>query len=626
MVVPLIESVWQDRIRASATFSLGQLTLPVTGHSEPSQIHARTPTGSALSALRSTFYGENSKQILAQNMRKTFFQSARWASIRWDAGKGANFYDLRKGKSFSSLPGVLVFAKQLRGETMAKRRILTGGIAQESHSFNPILTPRERFTIIEGQDAIERNRGANSTFGGIVDSAYAAAVDLVVPTVFRAQSGGVVDDRVFVEVSDIMIDAARRGDFDAIVLPLHGGMLTQTLADPEGVLIAQLRAVVGNDIPITAAFDLHAHVKETTLEPLDFLAGYLTNPHEDQSATAKRAFRAAMGMLEGTFEPVVAATFLPMLTLGNDTTLSGPLDEIHAYAKEAVKQGRAWDVSIFNSQQFLDVPAIGQAVLVYGNDEFDEARKLANEIMRMIWDFRDDFIITYPTVEQELQNLASFAGPIVIGDQGDRVIAGAPGDSTYILNYLLQHKIDVVTYFPVYDPEAVAVCAQAGIGSEINLTFGGKYSTVSPSVRAYGKIVGVGDNVPVVYDGPSDEGTKTYLEKYAVFRMGNINVVLTNQPYGYIDPAYFRAVGLDPSMAKLIVTRSGYHFKLNFAKIGRVATVDTPGMSSYYLDQFQWQHARPFYPLDAIEYEPRQYSRRRARGAASVVVQGNVRA
>lgn len=495
---------------------------------------------------------------------------------------------------------------------MAKRRVLTGGIAQESHSFNPILTRRERFTIIEGQGAVERSRGANSTFGGVVDSAYAAGVELVVPTLFRAQSGGPVDDLVFAEVCDIMVDAAKRGDFDAIVLPLHGAMLTQTSADPEGVLIERLRAIVGKDLPITAAFDLHAHVKESTLEPLDFLSGYLTNPHEDQSATAKRAFRAAMDILDGTFNPVLSATFLPMLTLGNDTTLAGPLVEIHAYAQNAVKQGRAWDVSIFNSQQFLDVPSIGQAVLVYGNDEFREAQKAANEIIRMIWTFRDNFIIKYPALEKELENVEGSSGPIILGDQGDRVVAGGPGDSTYILNYLLQNKIDVRTYFPVYDPEAVETCDRAGIGKEISLTFGGKISTGSPSVSARGKIISLGANTPVTYDGPCDRGTKTYIEKYAVFRIDNIYVVLTNQPYGYIDPAYFRAVGLDPSAAKIIVTRSGYHFQLNFAKIGRVVTVDTPGMTSYYLDQFRWQHARPFYPLDAIEYEPRQYTRRRA--------------
>ncbi|WP_158665401.1 M81 family metallopeptidase [Sinorhizobium fredii] len=94
---------------------------------------------------------------------------------------------------------------------------LTGGIAQESHSFNPILTDRQRFTIIEGHDAVERNRGANSTFGGVVDSAYEAGVELIVPTLFRAQSGGPVEDAVLTKFATSW-SLQQKGDFDAIIL------------------------------------------------------------------------------------------------------------------------------------------------------------------------------------------------------------------------------------------------------------------------------------------------------------------------------------------------------------------------------------------------------------------------
>lgn len=63
----------------------------------------------------------------------------------------------------------------------------------------------------------------------------------------------------------MLVDAAKSGNFDAIVLPPHGGMLTESLTDPEGVLVGRLRAIVGPDVPTTAAFDLHAHVTESTL-------------------------------------------------------------------------------------------------------------------------------------------------------------------------------------------------------------------------------------------------------------------------------------------------------------------------------------------------------------------------
>src|SRR5215218_9172329 len=214
---------------------------------------------------------------------------------------------------------------------MAMRRVLAGGIAQESHSFNPILTTRESFAVSAGADAVARARGTNSTLGGIVD---------------------------------------------AVVLPLHGGMLTPALHDPEGALIRELRGVVGPSVPITAAFDLHAHVTPEILEHCDLLAAYLTNPHSDQGATGRRAFRAALAMLDGALDPVLAWAHLPMLTLGNDRTDEEPLKSLHARAAAEVADGRVRDASIFNAQQFLDVPGLGQTVLAYGNGQSAEAEAL----------------------------------------------------------------------------------------------------------------------------------------------------------------------------------------------------------------------------------------------------------
>ncbi len=497
---------------------------------------------------------------------------------------------------------------------MSRRRILSGGIAQESHSFNPIATPRARFTIQAGEEAVARNRGANSTLGGILDAAEDAGVEVVVPVLFRAQSGGPVEDPVFDEASEAMVSAARAGGFDAVVLPLHGGMLTTTSSDPEGALIRSLRDVVGPDVPITAAFDLHAHVTPETLAPLDFLAAYLTNPHQDQAATARRAFAAAMGMLDGRFDPVCASVFLPMLTLGNDRTDEGPLRDLHASAKAAVDAGRVHDVSIFNAQQFLDVPGLGQAVLVYADGDAEAATSLAENLAAALWAQRDAFTGGYPALDACLDRLAKGgARPLVIGDQGDRVAAGGPGDSTFILNALLRRRPDVAAVLPIYAPDAVQRCREAGPGTEIELTFGGRHTTVSPPVTARGRVVSVGSDTPVVYEGPSDKGTRVLIENHAVFAVDDIRIVLTSQPYAYIDPNYFRAVGVDPGRMDLIVTRSGYHFSLNFASVGECVTADTPGLTSYDIGKLPWSIARPFHPLDPVGYAPRRFLRRRTR-------------
>lgn len=483
-----------------------------------------------------------------------------------------------------------------------KRRILSGGIAQESHSFNPVLTKRERFTITEGDAAVQKARGTNSTLGGVVDAAEAEGCEVLVPVLYRAQSGGPVEDAVFGEALERMADAARRGDFDAIVLPLHGGMLTPKLADPEGVLIQALRAAVGPSVPITAAFDLHSYITSDTLDGLDFLAAYLTNPHADQAATARRAYAAAAAMLDDTLDPVGVSVRFPLLTLGHDRTDESPLQELHARAKAAVDAGTAYDVSIFNAQQFLDVPGVGQTVLAYGNGQPPEA--LAMELASGLWEQRAKLREVYASVESCLDRLASTTRPLILGDQGDRVAGGGYGDSTFILNALLARKLDMSAAIPITDPDAVERCAAAGVGSEIELTFGGRITQISPPVRAKGIVVAAGQNQPVTYDGPSDQGTKTALAGFAVFAIGQIRVLLTTEPYSYIDPGYFRAAGIDPASTSLIVTRSSYHFTLNFARIGDTVTVETPGITSYDVEKLPWRLARPFYPLDDIGFAP----------------------
>ena len=495
---------------------------------------------------------------------------------------------------------------------MAKRRVLAGGIAQESHSFNPVLTTRESFAVSAGADAVARARGTNSTLGGIVDAAAEAGVEVVVPTLFRAQSGGPVEDAVFDEVRGLMLDAARRGRFDAVVLPLHGGMLTPTLHDPEGALIRELRGVVGPSVPITAAFDLHAHVTPEILEGCDLLAAYLTNPHSDQGATGRRAFRAALAMLDGALDPVLAWAHVPMLTLGNDRTDEEPLQSLHARAAAAVAQGRVHDASIFNAQQFLDVPGLGQVVLAYGNGRSEEAEALVLGLAEDLWRHRDRLIGNYPSLHECLARAVSGAArrPLILGDQGDRVAAGGPGDSTVVLHALLALGAGLPAAVPVADAEAVERCRRAGVGATLTLTVGGKHSR-APPVALAGEVVSAGPGASLTYAGPAEKGQRASVGPYAVLRSGALLVVLTALPYAYIDPEYFRAMGVEPGEQRVVVTRSGYHFTLNYAAIGECVTVDTPGMTSYRVSELPFTVARPFYPLDEIDYVPEVRLRRR---------------
>jgi len=223
------------------------------------------------------------------------------------------------------------------------------------------------------------------------------------------------------------------------------------------------------------------------------------------------------------------------------------------------------------------------------------------------------FVGSYPSLESCLERAASGTErPLILGDQGDRVAAGGPGDSTVILHALLERFPDVAAAVPIADPEAVERCIAAGPGASLALTFGGRISHVAQPVTAAGTVVAVGEDASMICEGPHEKGQRKSLGRYAVFRTGQVTVALTVRPLSFLDPNYYRALGIPLGEMAVAVVRSGYHFTLNFAATGECITVDTPGMTSYRVRELPFTAARPFHPLDPVAFKPAATLRRRA--------------
>lgn len=496
---------------------------------------------------------------------------------------------------------------------MPYKTILSGSIYQESHSFNPIPTGRDQFQIAFGEDALNAFRGTRSTLGGVIDTAEAAGFEVMVPASFRASPSGIVDNSVYLEFKAVMIEAARRGGFDAIVLALHGAMVTTAHSDPEGDLIRCLRDIVGPSMPITAGLDLHAHVTPYTLAACDFITGYKTNPHADMAETGQLAMQAAQAMLAGTFEPVCVSVHFPMLTLGQDRTDEAPLAGLHARARELVENSSLYDISIFNVQQFLDIANMGQTVVAYGNGTIDEPLGAASEIADALWKARDALVGALPDIRTCLARASEpdRTRPVVIGDQGDRVAAGGPGDSTFVLTTLLADFPALAAAVPIRDKASVDRCRDAEVGDFVDLVIGGRYSTETPPVHAACRLLAKGENIEAVMRGPAHGGMAVQTGPYAVVRIGRVSIALTELPLTYLDPNFYEAMGIGTADQQVVVARSGYHFSLNYADIGDCMTCDTVGMTAYRPAEQPFTVARPFHPVDRMAYQPVTAVRRR---------------
>src|SRR5262249_39588987 len=87
---------------------------------------------------------------------------------------------------------------------------------------------------------------------------------------------------------------------DGVYFCAHGAALTTEEDDPEGVLFAAIRGIVGPDVPVVATFDLHANVSDRMVDLIDAFIGYRTNPHLDMRERGGEAAAAMRELLAGT--------------------------------------------------------------------------------------------------------------------------------------------------------------------------------------------------------------------------------------------------------------------------------------------------------------------------------------
>ena len=128
----------------------------------------------------------------------------------------------------------------------------------------------------------------------------------------QAQPGGPVDQAFFdgfLSEIDAMLLAA--GELDGVYVVAHGAGACTESHDPDGDLLATIRARVGPQVPVIGVFDLHANVSPAMVNNLDVFVGYLENPHTDIRARGVEAAQHMRRLLAGE-KTAVAMVKLPL--------------------------------------------------------------------------------------------------------------------------------------------------------------------------------------------------------------------------------------------------------------------------------------------------------------------------
>jgi microcystin degradation protein MlrC len=488
-------------------------------------------------------------------------------------------------------------------------RVVIGECKQEVSTFNPVPSTFEDFRVVRGAEMLEQARSVGQEVGGALAVFDTHDSIEVVPT-FGAKantSGGVLTASGFGTLSGMFLDALKGvGEVDGVYFALHGAMQAENENDPEGYLLQEARAILGESVPIVISLDLHGILTDRMLAHCDAVVTYHTYPHVDFVETGARAAKLLCRILFDHVRSVTARVKIPVLARGNEMiTDAGAVRECIQLAKEIEDKEDGLAAGVMWGNPFTDVPELrSNSVVVMDGDEA-AARQYAIDLANRFWSHHEQMQVPLTGLEESVRQAAcNQAGTVVMMDAADATSSGASGDSNAILRELVNQSYSGSALIPITDPEAVRAAFSAGVGATIRTRVGGAFD------RSRFEPLELEAQVRMLSDGvfrSESFGWHWNSGDTAVLVSGKHTIVIGTRPVSLFDRSWFLANGQDPRDFDLVIVKSPHCEPHMFADwCAKLIDVDAPGATSANLHSLGHTICeRPIFPLDDVgDYEP----------------------
>ena len=544
-------------------------------------------------------------------------------------------------------------------------RVVLAMMKHETNTFSPVPTDLARFSKgaerpLEGEAVLAAYRGTGSCIAGFIDVAEAAGAELVPSIAANAPPSGPVETAAYEYIRDTILESVA-GGCDAILLDLHGAMVTERHEDGEGDLLAHIREIAP-EVPIGVTLDMHANLYPAMVEHADLIAGYQTYPHIDYHETGVRAARPIFAMLRGEARPVAAWGNRPMLPhVMRQGSGDFPNRELQARAREMEAEG-AIAASLFTGFPHADIANAGLGCVVVTDGDRAAAERMRDELLDFAWVHREAFVYRIEPLADSIARARKAAadtgagadgsaspagagagsasggaseapaagqaagqegagsgdgpsarhpaargdGPVVLLDHYDNAASGGTMDSMTVLRAVLAAELEDVAVFAIHDPGAVRELVAAGIGSEATVMLGGKIDM--PAIGLAGEPLAVRGRVKLISDGrfrnlgPAATGIEMNLGPTVVLDTGRVEIVVISRHHEPNDLNCFLSLGIDPRARRFLMLKSRIHYRAGFSDIAR-EVIECAGTgvctSDYSMLDFR-KVRRPIYPLDRI--------------------------
>lgn len=479
-------------------------------------------------------------------------------------------------------------------------RVLIAGLEHETNTYCKETTPLTAFGRLRGERLIQTLADTRTDVGGMLAACEELGAEPSAGLFAMAQPSGTIAANAYRELRDEILADVERGDFDAVVLGLHGAGVVEEIDDLEADLCREIRARVGTQLPIAATFDLHGNVSQAMADALDGMFVCHEYPHTDLYERGREAVELVARVRAGELRPRSWVETLPIL-LPTSTTLFGPAKEVKDRCLALEAERGLIDCSFFHGFPYTDTPLVGSRITATADGDVELARKCAQEVAAYLWDKRDEFRPTSLSAQEAVeQALAAGEGPVVINETSDNPGGGTPGDGTHLLRALLDARVEDACFGFIVDPIAARLAHEAGVGETIEVELGGRYDELHGAplpVRAYVKALSDGR---FEWRSAMLAGLRANLGPTARLLVDGLDIIVGSQRSQTFGPGVFEHLGIDPTRYRLVALKSSNHFRAGFQELARaIVTADPPGLTTHRIEIFPRERAPgPLWPLD----------------------------
>ena len=479
-------------------------------------------------------------------------------------------------------------------------RIFATTLATETNTFSPLPTSlasyKEGVFYRPGEHPTDAPRMCTAPLFVARRRAATDGFTLIEGSCFAASPAGTTNKADYETMRDeILAQCKAAMPLDAVLLGLHGAMVAFGYDDVEGDIIERVRAIVGATCVIGVELDPHCHLTLKRVRLSDVIVLYKEFPHTDVVERAEDVLDLVLATLRGKIRPVMSLYDCRQIQ-SYPTTL--PLMRAFVDRIKAM-EGRdgVLSISIGHCFPYADVPEMTGRVLVVVDGDKRKADALATKIGEEFVSMRGKTMPEFLDVKGGIASgLAFNASPVVIAEPSDNAGGGAPSDNTSVIRELIARNVESAAIGPIWDPVAVRLCFDAGLGAKFPLRFGGKIAPTSGTpIDAIVEVVGLKRNCQQSF-GP----TQVELGDCAAVKIGGVEVVLITLRTQALGLELFENLGIDPRERKLVCVKSTNHFMAAFGPIAKKVIYidsDAPLARDYRKIAFT-RVQRPIWPLD----------------------------